>query len=358
MADKEVYLFEDGRYPDTKSLDGYGPSSGWQLFSSNMTTSDFVDYYSAQGASHNNIISIGYWNSTADAAANQSLWNTIDWSKQYNSSDGKIYGRNTAPGDGYGSFKNKDGYFRMSNGTGITAREESKGFKMTCYDNTHHYITINFCKHKGRFGGNGSGNDTPAGLSNTFTGSYLPHVIGFAFRWSSAGSHSSKECSFPRRVFMHYARDTGGTPNPSDPTGREIISIEMAGKMNHTGDLNSNVTEAPGVASGTYRYKLSDDQFATYRSSFDRSTNEIKDKYRFIGFSIEFKATANGTALKTMSATIWDFMPIVSSNNILSKSSQYSPKEYVVVPDADNFAWSHAQSTGTSYNNPGPRITK
>ena len=358
MSDKEVYLFEDGHYPNTGTLTGFGPSPGWQLFPSGLTVSDFVDYYGARGATFNNTINIGYWNSTDDTGPNYELWNTIDWSRSHRSGDTITWGRDSMDGD-KASFGGKKGYFRMYRPEGITAREKSEAFTFTCYDDSKHYVTLNFCQHQGRFGGNGSGMDeSPATIPGGFSHSYLPHVVGFAFRWTPSGSHSEKECAFPRRALMHYVRDTGNKRNPGDQTGRQIISIEPSKQLSFSGNLGYNTTESPNVSSMTYRYQLSDNQFATYRSSFDRTTNQIKDKYRFIGFSIEFKCVANGAAYKTMVANLWDFMPIISSNNILSDESQYSPKEYIVVPDADEFRWNHALSTGSTYNNPGPCITK
>lgn len=359
MADKEIYMFEDGYFPaNTSDLKDFGPSPGWKLFPNSLSDSDLYDWYSSEGANFKNYKEIGYWNSTDDTDPDYKLWNTIDWSLQHKGSDGITYGRPSMDKSEKGSFGAKEGFFRYSNPQGLDAEEESGAFFAQLYDDSKHYITLNFCRHDGYFGGAGKDGykDNPAGISGGFTGTWLSHVIGFGFRWSSAGSHNAKECLWPRRVLMHYARDTGGTKNPYDQTGRQIISIELNKKMNFSESLGYNTTESPNKTRAQYRYTLDEEQFATYKSSFDRSTNEIKDKYRFAGFSIELRGNASGTAYKTMIAKLWQFRPIVSSDGILTDQHK-TPKDCIVVPNPDKFAWGHAVNTGSTYNNPGPCIT-
>jgi len=361
MADKEIYMFEDGYFPANSSdLIDYGPGPGWKMFPNSLSDSDLYDRYSSEGANHKNYKEIGYWNSTDDTDADYKLWNTIDWSLQHRESNGDTtYGRTTPSGDKEkGSFGAKSGCFRYSNPQGLDSNDESSAFFAQLYDDSKHYITLNFCRHSGNFGGDNKGDykTEAASISSGYTGTWLSHVIGFGFRWSGYGSHNKKECLWPRRVLMHYARDTGGTKNPYDQTGRQIISIELKKKMNFSETLGSGVTEAPGKDRAQYRYTLTEEQFATFKSSFDRSTNEVKDKYRFAGFYIELRGPAAGSANKTMIAKLWQFRPIVSSTGILTDQHN-TPKDYIVVPNVNKFQWGHATNTGGTYNNPGPCIT-
>lgn len=364
MADKQIHMMEDGYFPSSSA--GLGSMMdntklpGWKLFSGSLKESDLYDFYSSQNAKHDDATKIGYWNSADDTSPNYELKNTIDWSLQHKDGSGTIYGRNTAPGSKTkGSFSAKDAFFRMSNVQGIEANDESDAFVAHLYDDKSHYVTLNFCRHDGSFGQNGGGNSStnPAKVSSGHTGTWLPHVVGFAFRWSNAGSHSEGQTLWPRRVLMHYARDTGGKRNPADQKDRNLISIEFGNKQQFSNDLGDWVSSWSDNSKANFRYTLNDDQFATWRTSFDRSINEIKDKYRFAGFSIELRGTAKGTANKTMIARLWEFRPIVSSDGKFSKSPA-SPGDYIVMPDPDNFQWGHAVHTGSTFNNPGPKITR
>lgn len=364
MADKQIHMMEDKYFPSSSA--GLGSMMdntklpGWKLFPGSLKESDLYDMYSSQNAKHNDFTKIGYWNSTDDTAANYETYNTIDWSLQHKDASGTIYGRTTATGDSNkGSFGAKAGYFRMSNVQGIEANDESDAFVATLFDDESHYVTLNFCRHDGSFGQNGGGNSytNPAKISGGHTGTWLPHVVGFAFRYSGAGSHSTGQTLWPRRVLLHYARDTGGKRNPGDQKDRNLITIEPGQKQQFSDRLGFNITEVPDKTRAIYRYTLSDQQFATYRTSFDRSTNEIKDKYRFAGFTIELRGTQKGLANTTMTARLWEFRPIVSSDGKFNQNPA-SPGDYIVMPDPDNFQWGHAVHTGSTYNNPGPKITR
>jgi hypothetical protein len=329
MADKEIYLLPTN----------YAPSGGWahKHPSPDARTIHWkgdLQAKATKGHKYNGIGYLSYYGDNTDKPIAEFM-NTVDYSKK-EYYDGKwTYGRGV-------SF-NKDDAFMDHNDGAIDAPTREKGFRLTVYDNKHHYCALNFCNVLGLI------DDKSAYLNQGTTNSYLSGVVGFHFKWSWKNAHSSSHCAFPRRAALLYARET---EDGSGSAKSRIMAIEPSSKIGGA-SLGDSVTEVPGNdETYNYNYKLSNSQFQLYKDRLDLSVQEHKEKWRFIGIAIEFSCTDKSSSKMTMTGWVWDFKPIVAPEYNLGTSTSTKGRRYAVLPPPDEHRWQMAN------NNYDPIIMK
>ena len=213
---------------------------------------------------------------------------------------------------------NSSAYYTRPNG--VYSEKKSEGFQVSVYDDEDHHTTFIFANLDGLHP-TSSKDPNLNKINEHVCNAYTPDVIGYSLKYTGDGSNSADVVGVVNKVGLLYAEKNklNGSWDTAKQYQNNIFMIIPTKKVPGSYDLGVGAYSDVNIS-----YMLSGEQFQNYEQRFGKEASERKmDKFLFMGFMVEFQHRAKMKATVTMTATIWDFKPIIADEynaNPLSKN--------------------------------------